>query len=93
VGFRVRRSHATSASLTIQLPASHRSEEAVRLIIGEGVKVDAAALMVGLRSRKNLYALVKRTTGLQLSDIRKTARPTNSNGNVHLNGSERRMQH
>jgi AraC-like DNA-binding protein len=69
-----------------------RSEEAVRLIIGEGVKVDAAALMVGLRSRKNLYALVRRTTGLQLSDIRKTARPTNSNGNVHLFGSGRQMQ-
>jgi AraC-like DNA-binding protein len=72
-----------------------RSEEAVRLIIGEGIKVDAVALMVGLRSRKNLYALVKRTTGRQLSDIRKTARPTNSSGNIHLfggpaNGGRRR---
>jgi AraC-like DNA-binding protein len=49
-----------------------RSAEALRLITREGIKVEAAALMVGLKSRKNLYQLVKRTTGLPLRDVRKS---------------------
>ena len=59
-----------------------RAAEAVRLIIGEGVKVEAAALMIGLKSRKNLYVLVKRTTGLQLSDMRRTTVRPQTNVNA-----------
>jgi AraC-like DNA-binding protein len=48
-----------------------RAVEAARLIGQAGLKVEAAALMVGLRSRKNLYALVRRTTGLTVGDLRR----------------------
>lgn len=49
-----------------------RAAEAIRLIGDEGLKVEAAALMVGLRSRKNLYHLVKRTTGRTVREVRGT---------------------
>lgn len=48
-----------------------RAAEATRLIGQVGLKVEAAALMIGLRSRKNLYALVRRTTGLTVGDLRR----------------------
>lgn len=51
-----------------------RAAEAARLIGEVGLKVEAAALMIGLRSRKNLYALVRRTTGLTVSEVRRAGR-------------------
>jgi len=51
-----------------------RADEATRLIGEAGLKVEAAALMVGLRSRKNLYALVRRTTGLTVGEVRRAGR-------------------
>jgi AraC-like DNA-binding protein len=50
-----------------------RSAEAVRLIRQEGLKVEAAALAVGLRSRTTLYRLIRRTTGQDLQRIRRDA--------------------
>jgi AraC-like DNA-binding protein len=50
-----------------------RSAEAVRLIRQEGLKVEAAALAVGLRSRTTLYRLIRRTTGQDLPRIRRAA--------------------
>jgi transcriptional regulator GlxA family with amidase domain len=48
-----------------------RSAEAVRLIRQEGLKVEAAALAVGLKSRTTLYRLIRRTTGQNLQRIRR----------------------
>lgn len=48
-----------------------RAAEAARLIGQAGLKVEAVALMIGLRSRKNLYALVRRTTGLTVGELRR----------------------
>jgi AraC-like DNA-binding protein len=48
-----------------------RAAEAARLIGQVGLKVEAAALMIGLQSRKNLYALIRRTTGLTVGEVRR----------------------